>query len=306
MIWQTKKWQKMLKDSNQVEKTISLDFNWKEIFIEKRKISLWETALFILWFNVSLFDKELEKKLIEICKLEKSLFLQIETFSYEENINLNSTNFKKWYFKNFITPYTAIINLKKSEDEILANMKPKWRYNIKLATKKWVIVKSVEKTDENIQIFTDLITQTAKRDNFMTNPDFKYYKSFLENLSFSKIIFAYFEWKVISAWIFTYEKDVAIYYYWASTSDKKYRNLMAPYLVQWEAIKIAKEKNFKIYDFLWITTPWTENDSLSWVTNFKLKLTKNTKNVSEDYIFINKKIKYRFMIFLRKIQKKYF
>jgi lipid II:glycine glycyltransferase (peptidoglycan interpeptide bridge formation enzyme) len=43
---------------------------------------------------------------------------------------------KQGYYKKFITPYTAVINLEKSEEEILARMKPKGRYNIRLSEKK--------------------------------------------------------------------------------------------------------------------------------------------------------------------------
>ncbi len=301
-IWQTQKWQEMLKKSNQVEKSIYL--KEENIFIEKRKINLWETALFILGLNPEKFSEEVEKKLMEICRKENSLFLQIETFSYKQNISLNSKNFKNTHFKNFITPFTAVIDLENSEEDILKNMKPKGRYNIKVANKKEVEVKRVEKSDENIKIFTDLITETAKRDNFMMNSKFDYYKTFLEELDNSELIFAYKDEKVISAWIFTFENEVAIYYYWASTSEKKYRNLMAPYLVQWEAIQSWKEKWCKIYDFLWIATPWVKNDELSWVTDFKLKFTKDTREVSKNYLFVNKKVKYFIMSFLRRLQKK--
>lgn len=75
-------------------------------------------------------------------------------------------NFKKWYYKKFITPYTALIDVTQTEDEILSLMKPKWRYNIKLASKKWVKVQKVEKTDENIKIYYDLMMETTSRDNF--------------------------------------------------------------------------------------------------------------------------------------------
>jgi lipid II:glycine glycyltransferase (peptidoglycan interpeptide bridge formation enzyme) len=43
---------------------------------------------------------------------------------------------RDFYYKKFITPYTAIIDLNLSEDEILSLMKPKGRYNIRLAEKK--------------------------------------------------------------------------------------------------------------------------------------------------------------------------
>jgi lipid II:glycine glycyltransferase (peptidoglycan interpeptide bridge formation enzyme) len=58
---------------------------------------------------------------------------------YSKEIVLSSDNFKFWkidYYKKFITPYTALIDLEKTEEDILADMKPKGRYNIKLAKKK--------------------------------------------------------------------------------------------------------------------------------------------------------------------------
>jgi lipid II:glycine glycyltransferase (peptidoglycan interpeptide bridge formation enzyme) len=45
-------------------------------------------------------------------------------------------------------------------------MKPKGRYNIKLATKKGVEVKEVEKIDENIEKYYNLMLETTSRDNF--------------------------------------------------------------------------------------------------------------------------------------------
>jgi lipid II:glycine glycyltransferase (peptidoglycan interpeptide bridge formation enzyme) len=79
-----------------------------------------------------------QEQLIELCKKENALFLQVETINYN---NKTPSPFKgegwgEGYYKKFITPYTAIIDLTKSEDEILANMKPKGRYNIRLAEKK--------------------------------------------------------------------------------------------------------------------------------------------------------------------------
>jgi lipid II:glycine glycyltransferase (peptidoglycan interpeptide bridge formation enzyme) len=59
---------------------------------------------------------------------------------YDIKLNNSGDNeleyFKTGYYKKFIPPYTAIIDLTKTEDEILAGMKPKGRYNIRLAEKK--------------------------------------------------------------------------------------------------------------------------------------------------------------------------
>lgn len=297
-IWQTKSWQKMLKKSGQVSEFFELN----NIFIEKRKVALGEYWLFILWFENKLNQKDINN-LIEFCKKEKCLFIQIETLDYYKKTEFKINNFKKWYYKKFITPYTSVIDLNQTEDEILSKMKPKWRYNIKLAIKKWIEVKEVEKTDENMKKYYDLMLETTSRDNFNWNT-IDYYKTFLNELINTKLLIAYLWDKIIAWWIFAFDKNVSIYYYWASTSDKKYRNMMAPYLLQWTAIKIAKEKWSELYDFLWVSSPWDDNSDLTWVTDFKLKLSRDVRQVSESYIYINKKLKYIFINILRKLIKR--
>lgn len=303
-IWQTKKWQEMLKHSGQVSEF----FEVEKIFIEKRKISMWEYWLFVLWVEENISEEKMNK-LINLCKKENTLFIQIETLNYN-NYSLPPLDkgevrrgFYEWYYKKFITPYTAIIDLQKSEEEILADMKPKWRYNIKLADKKWIIVKKVEKTKENIKKYYEIMIETTSRDNFSWN-SLKYYEDFLNKINSSELLFAFKDDEIIAWWIFIFDKDVSIYYYWASTSDKKYRNLMAPYLVQWEAIKIAKSIDSKIYDFLWVTSPLDKNSSLAWVTDFKSKFSSDFIEVSKSYIFVNKKSKYFIINLLRKILNK--
>ncbi len=297
-IWQTPYWKNLLLESNQAQHVFEVEW----IFIEKRSIWLWKYWLFALWVEE---NQEInEERIIELCKKENALFAQIETFSVEKNFFPTLKYFQKWCYKKFITPYTALIEVSKTEEEILANMKPKWRYNIHLATKKWVEVFEGEKTQKNIKIFFDLMIETTSRDRFSGNT-LEYYKNFLEIIPESALIFTKFEWKILSAWIFIFDREISIYYYWASTSDKKYRNLMAPYLMQWFAIKKAKETGSKYYDFLWVASPWELNSPLAWVTDFKLKFTPDVKKVSESYLFINKKISYFLFLILKKIKSKF-
>lgn len=290
----------MLEKSGQVEKIIQVD----GFFVEKRRISFWKFWLFMIWVEEEKlnFSEDAKEKLISICKKEKCLFVQIETINYGWiNKKFDDSLFKIWYYKKFITPFTAIIDLKKEKDVILKEMKPKGRYNIKLAREKWILVKEVENTKENIKIFYDLMFETTSRNWFSWNK-LEYYEIFLKNIKSSSLLLAYYNEKVIAWWIFIFEKDFSIYYYWASTSDEKYRNLMAPFLVQWTAIEIAKEKWSLIYDFLWIATPWDKNSSLNWVTDFKMKLTKDIVNVSDSYIWINCKIIFFIIKLIRKLK----
>lgn len=296
-IWQTNNWKKLLLASSQAQNVFEIDW----IFVEKRSIWLWKYWLFVLW--VSGKQKINEEKLINLCKKENCLFVQLETFSVNKEINLELKILEYWYYKKFITPYTALIDLKKSEEEILSEMKPKWRYNIWLATKKWVEVFEVEKTLENIKIFYSLILETTSRDWFSWN-SLEYYKNFLEIIPESSLIFTKIWDKILSAWIFIFNKEISIYYYWASTSLKEFRNLMAPYSMQWYAIKKAKEIWSKYYDFLWIASPEDKNSPLAWVTDFKLKFTPDIKKVSESYIWINQKFLYFLFKILKQIKSK--
>ncbi len=293
-IWQTKEWSEMLIKSNQAEKVF--DIKW--IKIEKRKISLWEYWLFIQWLD---FNIDIKNELIDLCKKESCLFIQIETLNYANTFEIIQ-NFSAWYYKKFMPYYTVIIDLDKSEDEILSQMKPKWRYNIKLAIKKWIKCKIVEKTEKNINIFYNLVLETIARDSFSWN-SLNYYKTFLNNIKESELIFAYKEKEVIASGIFILHDGVALYYYWASSSKKEYRNLMAPYFLQWTAIKEAKRKWCKFYDFLGVMTPWSKDSSLKWVTAFKLKFNKNSIKISDSYIWINKRFKYFLVSILKKIKK---
>ena len=78
------------------------------------------------------------------------------------------------------------------------------------------------------------------------------------------------EKKVIAGIIVTYYGDTAIYYFGASGNE--YRNLMAPYLLQFHAIKKAKEKGLNWYDFLGIAPEDAgKGHSLAGVSGFKLK-----------------------------------
>ena len=298
-LWQSAVWQKVLKSTLQVEKVIEHN----GIFIQKRSLWLWQFWLFICGIDTKkVLD---EQELIQICEQEKALFIQVETLSYSwESFHDLWGKFKPWYFKKFITPYTATIDLQQTDAEILANMKPKWRYNIKLAYKKWVICKIVKKSDKNIKVFTQLMQETTTRDWFSWH-DYMYYKTFLHTLDESELILAYLDDQIIAGWIYVFRTDVSYYYYGASSSDKQYRNLMAPYAVQWTAIQHAQSLGSKLYDFLWVAWEWEDYDaSLAWVTDFKKKFWPEILKVSKSVMYINNLLKYKMFCFFKNINKK--
>lgn len=153
-------------------------------------------------------------------------------------------------------PDTVLLDLSKSEEDLLSAMKSKWRYNIHLADKKGVQVKAFTANDEGfenaIDIFYDLYKTTAKRDGIAIHSK-EYYKDLL---SLSKTVK---DAPIVTLWLATHEDDnlasiitlfskkEAVYLYGASSNVK--RNLMPAYLLQWSAIKKAKEYGSASYDF---------------------------------------------------------
>ena len=148
-------------------------------------------------------------------------------------------------------------------------MKPKGRYNIKLAQKKGVTIET-SNDSKDMEIFFKILKTTCTRDGFSIQP-LSFYKDMIVSLGKDKckLYLAKYEGKVIAANIVTFFGDICTYYYGASSNE--YRNLMAPYLLQWQAICDAKKAGFKSYDFLGISETDDEKDSWAGITSFKKK-----------------------------------
>ncbi len=170
-------------------------------------------------------------------------------------------------------PATRLIDLTQSEEQILAQMKQKGRYNIRLAEKHDVIVE--QSTD--IEAFTRLAAETARRDGFTAPPASRYQK-FLQSLPGAFLVLAYPTIKQtikpcpIAGLLGAIWNGTGIYYYGAS--DYAHRSLMAPYLLQWKAMKLCKAAGCHTYDLLGIAPPATSNqqpDISSWsgISRFK-------------------------------------
>jgi len=207
--------------------------------------------------SFDLYLKEIEK----IIKSENSIFLRIDPqIDFKSNSNLIET--RDYLYDFFINKFgfkiseeqkqpeiTLMIDLEKTEEEILEQMHQKGRYNIKVAEKHNIkITKTRENNSNELNKFFELTSQTTKRDGFFGNNK-GYYQELLKNIDCAYLYSAWNGSKIIASAITTFCGDKAIYYYGASSNED--RNLMAPYLLQWQMIKDAKnEFNCKTYDFL--------------------------------------------------------
>ena len=165
----------------------------------------------------------------------------------------------------------VLLDISKSEDELLANMQYKHRYNIKYSQRNGVVVKAGN-SPEDLEIFYKIYKDTAERQKFFPRPKIYFDKLrevFVKNDMFY-VITAFQQDKPLASWIlFTYE-DTLYYPHGGSLTENKSSH--ASCLLGWEAIKLGKQKGCTLFD-MWgaAVDLGDEKDSYYGFTNFKLK-----------------------------------
>jgi peptidoglycan pentaglycine glycine transferase (the first glycine) len=167
-------------------------------------------------------------------------------------------------FKN-----TVLVDLNPSEEEILARMKPKTRYNIRLSAKKGVSLRVGTKKD--LPMLYKMYAETSLRDGFVIR-DEGYYQT-VWNLFMSSSeptcepLIAEIDGQSVAAIFIFYFAGRAYYVY--GMSRDAHREKMPTYLLQWEAMKRAKAKGCNVYDLWGAPDVFDESDSLWGVYRFK-------------------------------------
>jgi lipid II:glycine glycyltransferase (peptidoglycan interpeptide bridge formation enzyme) len=159
---------------------------------------------------------------------------------------------------------TRILDLTLTEDELLAQMKPKGRYNIRLAEKHGVRVEA----SQDIHAYATLATDTARRDGFRGHSE-AFYSHFLHDLPGSFLLLASTGETPIAGLLGLVWGTQGIYYYGASSNA--HRELMAPYLLQWEAMKYCRAHGCTTYDLFGIAPEGMTDHPWSGVSEFKGK-----------------------------------
>ncbi len=158
---------------------------------------------------------------------------------------------------------TRMLDLTLSDDDLLKQMHQKGRYNMKVAEKNGIRIE--ESTD--VEAYAKMASDTAKRDGF-SGGSTKRYQKFLEKIPGSFLLLAYPESRKLEAesssspvagLIGVVYGKTGIYYYGAS--DYTHRALMAPYLLQWQAIQHCKAAGCTQYDLLGIAPPVEDPES---------------------------------------------
>ena len=217
---------------------------------------------------------DLLKGIIGEAKNERCIIIYHSPLRQSSRPNIRIFEYSNIRSKRHIHPQTTLtIDLTATDEEILSEMKQKGRYNIRVAQKHGVTVKQ----SDDIDAFYKLLTKTGKRDTFGIHSK-HHYENFLKILSNSFLLLAYqkpdneltskrVNDSPIASVLGTIWNQTGYYYYGAS--DHAHRNLMAPYLLQWEAMKLCRERGCKTYDFLGISPNESSDHPWSGITQFK-------------------------------------
>ncbi len=195
-----------------------------------------------------------------------------EVFAQEFRFNYSTVkkNFRKAH-GNSLPSSTIYINLLRERQSILNSMKPKTRYNIRLAEKRGVNVKLAG--PESLDTWYNLYRESSTRNRFVLH-DKRYFESLMQanaddTLSPAKVklLVAEYQNKPLAAMFLVISHDRGTFMYGASSSD--HRNLMPSYALQWKAISTCKEWGCKSYDMFGVAPGPTRSHPLYGLYKFK-------------------------------------
>ncbi|OGH09733.1 MAG: hypothetical protein A2152_03930, partial [Candidatus Levybacteria bacterium RBG_16_35_6] len=202
-------------------------------------------------------DRKTVEELKKVGREENCIFIQLEPkVENDEKLNFKKIDLVPSAHPLF-TRFNFELDLTKTEEELLKNMHPKTRYNIKIAQKH--NVKIIEdNSDKAFLQYLKLTRETTRRQGFFAHTE-NYHRLMWESLKLkdnsqkidtnhltAHIFLAKLQKETLVAWILFVYKDTLYYPYGASSIY--HRETMASNLMMWEAIKYGKKLGLKKFD----------------------------------------------------------
>jgi peptidoglycan pentaglycine glycine transferase (the first glycine) len=218
--------------------------------------------------------KTLLEGLKEIAGKEKISFIRMAPLW--ERAPENTAILKKLGFREspmHANAYEATwkLDLAPSEEELLMKMRKTTRYLIRQAMKNRDVM--IEKSSRlaDVKLYQKLNIKAAQRQNFAPF-SLEYVKNEFEVFSRDNqalLFFGKYKGEPAAAALIVFWSGIGFYH--QAASDSKYARFSIPYLLQWEAIKEAKKRGCKLYDFWGFVDP-RKNPNHPWAgpTLFKM------------------------------------
>jgi peptidoglycan pentaglycine glycine transferase (the first glycine) len=220
------------------------------------------------WQDPALRNQVLED-LQSLARGERALFIKIDPDLESGSFPRHPREKQAWRYSPDQIQFrnTVVLDLRQSEQTILAGMKQKTRYNIRLAGRKGVHIR--RGTPADLDLLYRMYAETAIRDNFVIRSS-EYYRdawgSFMA-AGLAQPFIAEVEGQAASALVLFKFSKTAWYMY--GMSREAYRDRMPNHLLQWDAMRWAKEQGCETYDFWGAPDEFAETDPMWGVWKFK-------------------------------------
>ncbi len=281
------------------------------IFILERQLGMGKTFLYAPEVSMDNVSVEVLQELAQKAKSfsSQAICFRLELFNPlgegESSVIADLTNagYQK-AFEETQPEHRQQVDISKDETTILASMKEKGRYNVKLANKKGVEVRF--STDiKDVEVFYELFRTTAVRNGFAIRSK-EYFENLCEMLfrhKLGELVIATYDGQPLTALIITYYDGLASYLYGASSNE--HRNVMAPYKAHFEAMKRAQKKDCTIYDLLQVAPLNAPNDhNYARLTQFKERFGGERVDLVGGWDFVYQPLWYGLFKFAQQIRRR--
>ncbi len=217
----------------------------------------------------------------------------VDEVIHQEGIALQAELKKrKWVFSSDQIQFrnTVVIDLEPGEDDLLAAMKQKTRYNIRLAERKGVSVRQAQPAD--FSLLYDMYLETSLRDGFIIR-ERQYYLDIWELFTahaMAQAFIAEVDGEVVAGLFLFFVGKQAWYFYGMSTD--RHKEKMPNYLLQWEAMRFAKNRGVITYDLWGAPDEFEPSDRLWGVFRFKQGLGGTVQRTTGAWDYSSRKILY--------------
>lgn len=196
--------------------------------------------------------------------LRMSPILSADTFDLSF---LSQLGFRNAPIHNMDAENAWVLDLLKNDEELLAQMRKTTRYLIKKAQK--MPIEIIQTTDlKDFVLFDTLYKITSKRHGFVPHRGMEEELETFGKDNECVLFLAKYEGKIIAGAIIIFYGNQAIYHH--AASDEQFRDIPAPYLLQWEIIKEAKKRDKTLYNFWGVVPENKPNHPWKGLTLFKM------------------------------------
>lgn len=164
--------------------------------------------------------------------------------------------------------HTWVLDLAPALEALLQNMHHKTRYNIRLAERKGVTIRS-STNPQDAAVFHQLVTTVNRRARIRSFAP-SYYQRMMDVLgrhNAAEFLFAEYEGTVIAGILLVHAADTTTYNHGGSLDAS--REVMAPHVLQWHGIQRARARGSRWYDFRGIAATDDPHDPWAGITRFK-------------------------------------